>query len=111
MLSDSEAKYAEELKKAKEEALKAAREEASKENSQLADEITKIKQHSAELEKQLKLYASPEITRFSFYFEAVQNDVNKLLEALSKIEDANTVKKLRENLCHFADNMKGLFEK
>jgi DNA repair exonuclease SbcCD ATPase subunit len=111
MLSDSEAKHAEELKKAKKEALKAAREEASKENSQLADEITKVKQHSAELEKQLKLSASPEITRFSFYFEAVQNDVNKLLEALSKIEDANTVKKLKENLCHFADNMKGTFEK
>ncbi len=111
MLSDSEVKHTEELKKAKKEALKAAREEASKENSQLADEITKIKQHSAELEKQLKLSASPEITRFSFYFEAVQNDVNKLIEALSKIDDENTVRKLKENLCHFADNMKGLFEK
>lgn len=111
MLSDAESKHAEELNKAKAEALKTAREEASKENAQLADEIAKVKQHSAELEKQLKLSASPEITRFSFYFEAVQNDVNKLLEALSKIEDENTVKKLKENLCHFVDNMKGLFEK
>lgn len=110
-LKDAEKKHAEELKKAKDDARKAAREEALKENSLLASEITKVKQHSAELEKQLKLSASPEITRFSFYFEAVQNDVNKLLEALSKIEDANTVKKLKENLCHFADNMKGLFEK
>ncbi|MBR3868979.1 MAG: hypothetical protein IKM66_06660 [Clostridia bacterium] len=110
-LKDAEKKHSEELKKAKEDALKTAREEASKENSQLANEIAKVKQHSAELEKQLKLSASPEITRFSFYFEAVQNDVNKLLEALSKIEDENTVRKLKENLCHFADNMKGLFEK
>ena len=110
-LKDAEKKHAEELKKAKDEALKSAKEEAAKENSQLADEIAKVKQHSAELEKQLKLSASPEITRFSFYFEAVQNDVNKLLEALSKIDDKNTVKKLKENLCQFADNMKGLFER
>lgn len=110
-LADAEKKHAAELKKVKDEAMQIAREEASKENSQLADEITKVKQHSAELKKQLKLTASPEITRFSFYFEAVQNDVNKLLEALSKISDENTVKKLKENLCHFADNMKGLFEK
>ena len=111
MYSDAEKKHSEELEKVKEEALKSAREEVAKENSQLADEIAKAKQHSAELEKQLKLTASPEITRFLFHFEAVQNDVNKLLEALAKIDDENTVKKLKENLCHFADNMKGLFEK
>lgn len=110
-IKDAEKKHADELKKAKAEALKTAREESAKEHSQLADEITKIKQHSAELEKQLKLSASPEITRFSFYFEAVQSDINKLMDALSKIEDENTVRKLKENLCRFADSMKGMFEK
>ncbi len=109
MFADAEAKHAEELKKAKDDALKTAREEASKENTQLADEITKIKQHSAELEKKLKLSASPEITRFSFYFEAVQNDISKLKEALSKIDDVETAAKLKANMCRFADTLKGMF--
>ena len=108
-LKDAEKKHSEELKKAKDDALKAARDEAAKENSQLADEITKIKQHSAELEKQLKLSSSPEITRFSFYFEAVQNDVSRLTEALSKIDDAETASKLKANMCRYADVLKGMF--
>ena len=108
-LKDAEKKHSEELKKAKADALKAARDEAAKENSQLADEIAKVKQHSAELEKQLKLSASPEITRFSFYFEAVQNDISKLKEALSKIDDAETAAKLKANMCRFADTLKGMF--
>lgn len=108
-LKDAEKKHSEELKMAKEDALKSARDEAAKENSQLADEITKVKQHSAELERQLKLSASPEITRFSFYFEAVQNDVSKLTEALSKIDDVETASKLKANMCRFADALKGMF--
>lgn len=110
-LKEAEKKHSEELKKAKEDAIKAARADAAKENAQLADEISKVKQHSAELEKKLKLSASPEITRFSFYFEAVQNDVKKLAEALSKIDDEKTVAKLKENLCRYADTLKGMFSK
>lgn len=108
-LRDSEKKHAEELKAAKEAAAKSAKEQAAGENAQLADEINRIKQHSAELEKKLKLSASPEITKFSFYFEAVQDDMKKLVDALGKIDDEETAAKLRANMCKYAEMLKGMF--
>lgn len=108
-LKDAEKKHSEELKQAKADAEKAAEERVKSENLQLAEEINRIKQHSAELEKQLKLSASPEITRFSFYFETLQADVKNLADALSKINDEATVAKLKSNMCKYADVLKGMF--
>ena len=108
--SENDKKHAEELKKARDEAAKKAEEELNAKNSELTAEIEKSKQKAAELEKQLKVTASPETTRFAFYFEAVQDNVNKLLETLNKIEDSTTAAKLRAGVCKFADMMKGKFE-
>lgn len=108
--SENDKKHAEELKKARAEAAKKAEQELNAKNSELTAEIEKSKQKAAELEKQLKVTASPETTHFAFYFEAVQDNVNKLLETLNKIEDATTAAKLRAGVCKFADMMKGKFE-
>lgn len=101
--SESDKKHAEELKRVKEETEKTAREQAKNENAELSGEIDRIKQRSAELEKKLKLSASPEITRFSFFFEAIQGNFQNLLLSLSKIEDTATAEKLRGNLKKYID--------
>lgn len=107
-LKDAEKKHAEELKNVKAEVEKSAKEKAEADNAQYAAEIAKAKERSAALEKQLKLSASPEITKFSFYFDALQEDVKKLSDALSKIDDS-TASKLKANICKYADVLKEMF--
>lgn len=93
------------LKSENKKAAEKAVEEYRKANAELTRELESIKQRSQELEKQLRVSASPEITRFSFYFEAVQENMRKLLEALNTISDGDTKEKLRANLSRYAQKL------
>lgn len=93
------------LKAENKKAAEKAVEEYRKANAELTRELESIKQRSRELEKQLRVSASPEITRFSFYFEAVQENMRKLLETLNTIADGDTKEKLRANLSRYAKKL------
>ncbi len=92
----------EKLKNESKEVAEKAVEDYKKQNEALTSEIERVKAKAAELTKQIKVSASPEITRFSFCFEAVQENMRKLFEALDAIEDAETKEKLRTNLKKYA---------
>ena len=112
-LSDEKKKLTDEKKQAenrlKDETKKAAEkavEDYKKQNELLTSEIERVKERSKELEKQVKVSASPEMTRFSFCFEAVQTDMQKLLTILSQMSDGDTKGKLKANLIKYADMFK-----
>ena len=74
-------------------------------NSELAAAVKK----SAELEKQMAVSASPETTKFTFYFEALQVDVNKIIDSLKKLrrenpETADKFKAAIEKYLNIAEN-------
>lgn len=96
-------------KRLKDETKKAAQkavEDYKKKNELLVAEIEKAKERSKELEKQIKVSSSPEMTRFGLCFEAVQENMQKLLDILSGMSDAETAGKLKENLIKYADMLK-----
>lgn len=62
------------------------KEKYTAEATQAFDELKREKERSANLEKQIKMGASPELTRFLFYFEALQENVKKLGETLDNID-------------------------
>jgi hypothetical protein len=87
----------EEAEKAKKEA-ESAKAEADKLKAD-ADKVKSYKDQAeraadekAALEKQIKLSANPELTRFKFLFEAFQESAARLAEQLSKLDDENRAK-------------------
>ena len=67
---------------------KAVLDAAEKEKSELSGRLEKI-------EKDAKLSASPEVSKFSVYFDSVQKYINVMREIISEIDDETTAAKLR----------------
>ncbi len=97
-ISEMEKKHQAEIEETKKDAEKTAKERYERDNAQLIEEIKKSKEHSAVLEKQLKLSASPQVTKFSFVFDLLKKDLQSLINLFEEIEDAETVNKLKTNL-------------
>lgn len=87
-------------KRAREEAKKAAAEElekkykavinaAEKEKNELSGKLEKI-------EKDAKLSASPEVAKFSVYFDSVQKYINVMRGIIASMDDETTAAKLRD---------------
>jgi len=81
-------KKAEDAKKAAQEkllsiqeSLKTAQDEAAKENGLLRDRV-------ASLEKQVRLSGNKEMAAFSIYFSSIQEDFNRLLGCLQKMDNS-----------------------
>lgn len=94
------------LKAENKKAAENAVEEYKKQNAELVSEIEEIKKRSQQLESQIKANSSPEITRFSFFFEEMKETTGKLLEALELISDETVKAKLKANLLKYADALK-----
>ena len=95
-----------EKKKAADEAVKKYKEE----NAVLSAEIEKAKQKAKELERQIQVSSSPEITKFSFYFDIIRENTAKMFDALVNISDTELKEKLKSNLSRYAETLKALAE-
>lgn len=85
-------KFKEDSEKAASEAAKKAEEKIKDYEKKLAEvdtERAKALTKAQELEKKLAVSASPETVKFTFYFEALQADYNKLIDSLKKIKSEN----------------------
>lgn len=86
-------------KRAREEAKKAASEEAERKYKAVIDAAEKEKSELSgrleKIEKDAKLSASPEVSKFSVYFDSVQKYINVMREIISEIDDETTAAKLR----------------
>ena len=92
----------------KKEAAEKAKEEIQASLSAEETEKNAALERAAELEKKLKLSANPETLRFSFYFEAFQENFNRLSGCLAKIKnsgDTETEAKLTGALKKIIDTM------
>jgi chromosome segregation ATPase len=90
--NEAESRKSAELDKLREEKQKA--EEKAKEAearasraAELEAKITAAEAEKAAVEKQIKLSADPEFTRFKFLFEAWQNSMSALIEQLGKLDE------------------------
>ena len=75
-----------EARKQAEEKAKEAEARASR-AAELEAKITAAEAEKAAVEKQIKLSADPEFTRFKFLFEAWQNSMSALIEQLGKLDE------------------------
>lgn len=67
---------------------KAVLDAAEKEKSELVGRLEKV-------EKDAKLTASPEVAKFSVYFDSVQKYINVMRDIIASMDDATTAAKLR----------------
>ena len=97
---DKEKAIAEAVERARDEAKKSVAEElekkykaaidtAEKENSELTGRLEKV-------EKDAKLTASPEVAKFSVYFDSVQKYINVMRGIIASMDDETTAAKLRD---------------
>lgn len=86
-------------KRAREEAKKAAAEEAEKKYKAVIDAAEKEKSELTgrleKIEKDAKLTSSPEVAKFSVYFDSVQKYINVMRGIIAEIDDETTAAKLR----------------
>ena len=68
---------------------KAAIDTAEKEKSELVGRLEKI-------EKDAKLTASPEVAKFSVYFDSIQKYINVMRDIIASMDDETTAAKLRD---------------
>ena len=83
--NEAESRKSTELDKLREEKQK-AEEKAKEVENELEAKITAAEAEKAAVEKQIKLSADPEFTRFKFLFEAWQNSMSALIEQLGKLD-------------------------
>lgn len=62
---------------------------AEKEKSELTSRLEKI-------EKDTKLTASPEVAKFSVYFDSIQKYINVMRDIIASMDDETTAAKLRD---------------
>ena len=96
---DKEKAIAEAVERARDEAKKSVSEElekkykavldAEKEKSELTGRLEKV-------EKDAKLTASPEVAKFSVYFDSIQKYINVMRGIIASMDDATTAAKLRD---------------
>lgn len=86
-------------KRAREEAKKATAEEAEKKYKAVIDAAEKEKSELTgrleKIEKDAKLTSSPEVAKFSVYFDSVQKYINVMRGIIAEIDDETTAAKLR----------------
>lgn len=86
-------------KRAREEAKKAAAEEAEKKYKAVIDAAEKEKSELTgrleKIEKDAKLTASPEVAKFSVYFDSIQKYINVMRGIIASMDDETTAVKLR----------------
>ena len=80
-------------------------EEYSKQVKELEAAKTEADIKAKEFEKKLAVSISPESVKFTFYFEALKNDYNKLIDSLKKIkaENPETAEKYIAAMIKFKD--------
>lgn len=67
---------------------KAVLDAAEKEKSELVGRLEKV-------EKDAKLTASPEVAKFSVYFDSIQKYINVMRDIIASMDDETTAAKLR----------------
>ena len=104
--------------------LEAAKREAAgqavkEKEREYADRLEKVlaeagqaKERAERLEKELELCGNEDTVRFRLYFQAAQEDFDRMREALAQIQetDAEMSRKLRAAVVKYADILKEVFQ-
>ncbi|MDR1631225.1 MAG: DUF3102 domain-containing protein [Oscillospiraceae bacterium] len=90
-------------------AKKEAREQVQNELKVLKDERAKAVERLSEMEKQVKVAADPNVTRFSFYFDEVQHNIQAMQDIIADVGaqgNADTARKLSAALLSLTEMFK-----
>ena len=97
---DKEKAIAEAVERARDEAKKSVSEELEKKYKAVLDAAEKEKSELTgrleKVEKDAKLTASPEVAKFSVYFDSIQKYINVMRGIIASMDDATTAAKLRD---------------
>lgn len=96
--------------KANTEAAKHMAEEYRDKLKAMENERVAAKARAEALEKKLAVTSSPETVKFSFYFDALQQDYNKVLSALTGLPDKEAAAKFKAAMLKYCDIMKNGIE-